>query len=201
MSQHSEQIQRTIEFYDEHAEEYVSSTLGIDMSHVYHPFLSRMDKGQRILDAGSGSGRDTKAFRDLGYDVLPIDASCEMTKATQRLTGKTACQLRLQEISFEDEFDGIWACASLVHVPLDELPDVLDRLAYATRSGGVLYVSFKEGNGERLADGRLFTNLTVTSLRNLVSEQPSLQLEATWITDDARPGITDRWVNAILTKR
>ncbi|MEC8554047.1 MAG: class I SAM-dependent methyltransferase [Planctomycetota bacterium] len=186
MSQHSEQIQRTIDFYDEHAEEYVSSTLGIDMSHVDHPFLSRMEKGQRILDAGSGSGRDTKAFLDLGYDVLPIDASCEMTKATQRLTGKTAFQLRLQEISFEGEFDGIWACASLVHVPLDEIPDVLDRLAYATRSGGVLYFSFKEGNGERLENGRHFTYLDESGLRDILSAQPNLELEAIRSTDDAR---------------
>lgn len=200
MSQHSEQIQRTIEFYDEHAEEYVSSTLGIDMSHVYHPFLSRMEKGQRILDAGCGSGRDTKAFLDLGYDVLPIDASREMTKATERLTGRTALQLRLQEVEFEDEFDGIWACASLLHVPLVELPDVLYRLTHGTRSGGTLYFSFKEGIGERMENGRLFTYLTETSLRDFVSDQPNLELELIWITDDMRSERANRWLNVIARK-
>lgn len=200
MSQHSELIQQTIDYYNEHAEEYVGSTLGIDMSHIYQQFLSRLKKGHRILDAGCGSGRDTKAFLDLGYDVLPIDASREMTNATEQLTGVSARQIRLQEIIFEDEFDGIWACASLLHVPLDELPDVLDRLAYATRSEGVLYFSFKEGNGERLEDGRLFTDFNQLTLREVISARPNLQLEAIWITEDARPGKAARWLNVIASK-
>lgn len=201
MSQHSEQIQQTIDYYDEHAEEYIHSTSKIDMSHIYQPFLSRLKKGQRILDAGCGSGRDTKAFLHLGYDVLPIDASREMTNATERLTGVTACQLRLQKIGFKDEFDGIWACASLLHVSLDELPSVLGRMVRALRCGGVLYFSFKEGKSERLENGRLFTDLTESSLRDLVSDQQSLEVETVWITDDARPGRADRWLNVIGKKR
>ncbi len=200
MNQHSDQIQQTIDYYNEHADEYVRSTSEIDLSHIYDRFLKRLKKGHRILDAGCGSGRDTRAFLDLGYDVLPIDASSEMMNATQRLTGVTARQLRLQEISFEDEFDGIWACASLLHIPLDELADVLNKLARATRSGGFLYFSFKQGSGERVENGRLFTDLNELKLRDIMSGLPNLKLEAIWITDDSRPAKANRWLNAIARK-
>ncbi len=200
MSQHSEKIQQTIDYYDEHADEYIRSTFDIDMSALYQPFLSRLKKGQRILDAGCGSGRDTKAFLNLGYDVVPIDASPEMTIATRRLARVVAQQIRLQEITFENEFDGIWACASLLHVPFDELRDVIDRLVRATRCRGVLYFSFKEGKGERLENGRLFTDFMEKELIDFLSCQSEITLEQVWVTVDARPERTDRWVNVIAVK-
>ena len=201
MSQHSEKVQNTINFYDKNAEEYIRSTSSLDMSQIQHRFLSRLEKGQKILDAGCGSGRDSKAFLDLGFDVVSIDASREMTRATQRLTGVVAHQLLLQDLAFENEYNGIWACASLLHIPLAELPDVLGRLARALKRDGVLYISFKHGNGERITNGRLFTDLTETSLNNLVTSQPILASRDFWLTEDSRADSPARWLNLILQKR
>jgi hypothetical protein len=56
----------------------------------------------------------------------------------------------LQEIEYQNEFDGVWACASLLHVPRKEIDDVLERIILALRPEGICYLSFKEGDGERL---------------------------------------------------
>ena len=148
MSQHSET--QTIRYYDDNGDEYVRGTVGVEMESVYGPFLELLPKEGRILDAGCGSGRDTKAFVEREFQVTAIDASEQMVAATTRLTGTPACQLLLQEIEYQNEFDGVWACASLLHVPRKEIDDVLERIILALRPEGICYLSFKEGDGERL---------------------------------------------------
>ena len=199
MSQHSESA--TIRYYDDHADEYVSGTTGVDMESLYQPFLELMPKGGKILDAGCGSGRDAKAFLDLSYRVTAIDASAKMVEATTRLTGQPAQQQRFQDLNSRGEFDGIWACASLLHVPLMELDDVLVRFATALHPGGICYVSFKEGDGERTEGGRQFTDFTENGLRERLRQEVSFDVVRTWITTDLRPGRSDeRWVNALVRK-
>lgn len=191
----------TIWFYDDHADEYVSSTVGLEMESLYRPFLELVPEGGLILDAGCGSGRDTKAFLDRGYQVTAIDASANMVAATRQLTGQPARQMRFQELEDQNEFDAIWACASVLHVSLDELDDVLKRLAVALRPGGICYLSFKEGNSERTERDRLFTDFTESSLRAKLEQQPSFVVVSIWITNDLRPGRSEeRWVNALVRK-
>jgi SAM-dependent methyltransferase len=199
MSQHSESS--TIRYYDDHADEYVSSTADVDMEPLYQPFLELVAEGGTILDAGCGSGRDTKAFLDRGYRVSAIDGSVKMVEATKRLTGQSASQLRFQDVESEDEFDGIWACASLLHVSRAELDDVLARFVTALRPGGICYISFKEGNGERREGERQFTDFTEDDLREKLKRHKPLDVVRTWITNDLRPGRSnERWVNALLRK-
>ncbi|MDB4634115.1 class I SAM-dependent methyltransferase [Rubripirellula sp.] len=198
MSQHSESP--TIQYYDKHSEEYIGSTVSIDMETLYYPFLNGLPEGGSILDAGCGSGRDTKNFLDAGYSVTSIDASSEMVAATTRLSGQAAKKMQLQKIEFQEEFDGIWACASLLHVPLVEMEDVIVRLACALRPDGLCYLSFKEGQGERFQGDRLFVDFTELALRDWVNRQPSLASLRTWVTTDLRPGETQRWVNTLARK-
>ncbi|MCR9292932.1 MAG: class I SAM-dependent methyltransferase [bacterium] len=198
MSQRSEAS--TIRYYDDHAQEYVSATAGIDMEALYRPFLEFVPEGGTILDAGCGSGRDAKAFLDRGNRVRAIDASAMMVEATSRRTGQPAQRLRFQELHSNDELDGIWACASLLHVPLAELDDVLSRFANALHPGGICYLSFKEGVGERMDGDRLFVDFTENSLRDRLRRQPSFEIVRTWITTDFRPGRSERWVNALVRK-
>ena len=199
MSQHSDSS--TIRYYDDYADRYIADTVGVDMDSLYQPFLELLPEGGTILDAGSGSGRDTKAFAERGYSVSPIDASIRMVEATTRLTGIPAKRLRFQCLEEQDEFDGIWACASLLHIPLSELDDVLVRFANALRPNGVCYLSFKEGAGERTERGRHFTDFTEDSLQQKLSEQSLLRVMETWTTNDLRSGRTEiRWVNVLLQK-
>ena len=198
MNRHSETP--TIRFYDEHAEEYIRSTLAVDMQSLYEPFLSQIPKGGRILDAGCGSGRDSKAFLDRGYCVVSIDASQKMVDATTKLTGQQAHHMAFQEINFSEEFDGIWGCASLLHAPSIELTDVFGRLASALRLSGVFYASFKAGHGERHHDGRLFTDMDEASITALVGGIAGLELLQLWHTDDLRISRVDKWLNVLLHK-
>lgn len=190
----------TARFYEEHADDYIRETVHVDMQSWYEPFLRRIPKGGRILDAGCGSGRDSKAFLDRGYSVLSIDASQKMVEAATTLTGQQAIRTAFQDISFSEEFDGIWACASLLHVPLIELPDVFTRLASALRISGIFYASFKEGQGERNHNGRRFTDMDEASIDALIRGVAGLKRVELWHADDLRPNRSDKWINVLLRR-
>ena len=83
----------TIEYYDRNADQFVRDTVGVDVEALYEPFLERVPAGGKILDAGCGSGRDSKAFLDLGFQVVSLDASEEMVRRATQLTGLLAEQL------------------------------------------------------------------------------------------------------------
>jgi 2-polyprenyl-3-methyl-5-hydroxy-6-metoxy-1,4-benzoquinol methylase len=122
--------------------------------------LIHVRPGGDILDAGCGSGRDTLAFRTAGYNVTAFDASPEMCRMARQYAKTNVIHMTFQEVVWRHAFDGIWACASLLHVPQVELYEVLRRLFNALRSSGVLYASFKHGSGKRTVDGRSFTDMT-----------------------------------------
>jgi len=104
-------------------------------------------------------------------------------------------------MTWQEGFDGIWACASLLHVPEAELPDVMQRLRNALKPRGILYASFKYGRGERKHQGRLFTDLDEPGLAALLRQVPGLEEVETWITGDLRPGReAERWLNALLRR-
>jgi len=109
--------------------------------------------------------------------------------------------LRFQEVTWENAFDGIWACASLLHVPRAEMDAVLARLVRALRPGGVWYMSFKAGEPEEVRGGRLFNDQTGRSLRELLDRQPALQPGRIWLTEDVRPDRGGQvWLNALVRK-
>jgi len=190
----------TIRFYNDHVDEYVDSTVNMDMKALYTPFLQLLPKGGCILDAGCGSGRDTKTFLEQGYQVTAIDGSEKMVDAASRLTRQPVRQLFLQELDFQNVFDGVWSCASVLHVPRGEIDDVLDRFARALQLNGVCYLSFKEGDGERWQDGRHFTDFTASSIEVCLGAHRNLAIVRIWTTADVRPGRTERWVNALVRK-
>lgn len=188
-------------FYDGNARDYFDRTVGVDTSSLYELFVSLTPGGGRILDAGCGSGRDSLAFLRMGYDVTAFDGSEALAKMASDLTGLPVVQMLFQEISFEEEFDGIWACASLLHVPKSEIHDVFRRFTRALKPGGHWYISFKYGEGELAADDRLFNNYTPRSLGELIAEFPQLAIDQVWSSPDLRLGREDEnWLNAIVHK-
>lgn len=107
----------TIEFYNKYAEEFYNATVSANMSETCNKFLKHVAPGGKILDAGCGSGRDSLYFIKRGYEVVSFDASEEMVRLSGELTGQQTLLMKFEDIDFKDEFDGIWACASLLHVP------------------------------------------------------------------------------------
>jgi hypothetical protein len=102
---------------------------------------------------------------------------------------------------YESEFDGISACASLVHVADAELDAVFSRFAHALRPEGVWYMSFKLGRGEEVRDGRFFRHFAEEELRRRTERQPNLTVAEVWVTPDQRPRRRgERWVNALACR-
>ncbi len=188
----------TITYYTENAQAFFADTVAVGMDSLYARFLPQIPPGGHILDAGCGSGRDTLAFLQAGYRVTAFDASPTLAALAERLTGQPVQVLRFQDLAWQRGFDGIWACASLLHVPAADLPEALGRLALALRPGGVLYASFKYGQDSREHRGRRFTDLDEARLRTLLGQVPGLTERETWVTEDLRPGrAAERWLNTL----
>lgn len=191
----------SVAFYDRNAEQYVADTGGLDMSALYQRFLRHLPLGGRILDAGCGVGRDALAFAERGFAVTAIDASAEMVRLAAEYVGGRAevRQLRFEDVAWCAEFDGIWACASLLHVPSSTFPGIVSRLTTALRPNGVCYMSFKHGIGERTAGGRLFSDHTEESLCAAL-RSTGLAVTEAWLTNDVRADLSGQhWLNAIAT--
>ncbi|MCC5809118.1 MAG: class I SAM-dependent methyltransferase [Ectothiorhodospiraceae bacterium] len=190
----------SIDYYREHAEQFYRDTIGADMQALYAPFLAAIPPGGRVLDAGCGSGRDSLAFLRLGYSVQAFDAAPEMAGLAARLLAQPVPVLRFDELAWKTEFDGVWACASLLHQPWADLPCTLSQLAITLKPGGVLYASFKHGSGERRYRNRHFTDLDQHRLHQLLAQVPGLHLQHSWVTVDCRPDRPNQeWLNALLT--
>ena len=189
----------TLRYYSRHAEDYFVATRKVEMGSLYEPFLRWLPGEGKILDAGCGSGRDARAFLDMGFDVVAIEASGELAALAEGLIGKPVLVLRFEEMPWEDEFDGIWACASLLHVSYNELPAVFDRMYRALKPRGILYASFKYGDAEREKDGRRFTDMNEERLTQLLRISAPFSLLEQWTTSDLRPGREEeRWLNLVL---
>lgn len=187
------------EYYQNHANEFISDTLNCDMSVQYAFFEKYLLPGQSLMDLGCGSGRDSRYFKNRGYDVTAVDPTEAFCQNTRALGIEKVYQLYAQQLEFEDEFDGIWACASLLHVPSEELGAVFGRCCRALKENGVMYVSFKYGSYEGERNGREFTDLNEELLDHYLENSGLKRLE-TLISEDVRPQRTTRWLNAILKK-
>ena len=196
MNQHSEDS--THRYYEDKAEEYLARTSQLDMESLYKPFLELIPAGGTILDAGCGPGRDNLSFLKKGFQVTAFDASAKMVELASKQTGVAAFQMRFQELNYEHEFDGIWACASLLHVPFFELDDILSRFSRALKTGGICFMSFKHGNGERFEDGRQFIDFTEATLRQKLADIPGLSVLRIWGTEDQAGRVGVQWVNALV---
>lgn len=190
----------SIDYYNRQGAEFARATAELDLQALYLPFLEKLPAGAVILDAGCGSGRDSLAFLKRGYQVVALDASYTMVQECRLRTGlEPRCQ-SLESLDDEQAFDGIWACASLLHIPRRELGNVFSRLHRALRPEGVLYASFKLGETERTSDGRHFSDFTPTLFRSWLEERiPAWTIGQVWETADVRPGREhEGWLNLLL---
>ncbi|MDP2716712.1 bifunctional 2-polyprenyl-6-hydroxyphenol methylase/3-demethylubiquinol 3-O-methyltransferase UbiG [Rheinheimera sp.] len=191
----------TIDYYNRHAAEYAEETVNVDIAALYAEFLPMVKPGGHILDAGCGSGRDAGYFKQQGFTVSAFDASAAMAKIASERLHQTVAVHSFEQLDKKETFDGIWCCASLLHVADKALPDVFSRLQRALKPNAVLYASFKYGDGERSKDGRNFTDMNEPKLAKLVADIAGLTLSKTWLTQDKRPQRSDEmWFNALLKK-
>ena len=190
----------TIRYYDDNAEAYCQATVDLDLSPIYASFLELLPAGAHILDVGCGSGRDSLYFLNHGLKVTAIDASPVLTKLASNLIGQVVHNIPFSQIDFIDEFDAIWACASLLHVSRSDISSVLNILSRSLKTGGVFYMSFKYGQKEAIRNGRLFNDYDEPTFLSLLSHHTDLKLLKIWTTSDLRPTRFDKWLNILLQK-
>jgi SAM-dependent methyltransferase len=188
------------EYYNQHASLFFASTMGVDMSALQEAFLAKLPPASRVLDAGCGSGRDAKAFAARGHVVTAFDASPALAELASAHCGFPVAVRTFAELDEVDAYDGIWACASLLHVSATDLPNTIGRLWRALRSGGCFYLSFKLGSGERRHGGRRFTDANDTDVRAWFASVPHVGSLDTWVTEDQRPDRREQWINALVVR-
>lgn len=122
-----------------------------------------------------------------------------MCKRASELLGQQVRLCRFEELDYSDQFDGIWACASLLHVTMEVMPDVIRRLYKALKEDGVLYASFKKGDGERYRGERRFTDADGTYLQSILKDRFDIIVIRESI--DVRPDRENEiWMNVFARK-
>ena len=193
--------EQTLFYYETNAQRFFQNTHNVDMRSLYEPFLSLLTPGAHILDAGCGSGRDTIAFLERGYEVTAFDASEPMIELASRHIGRPVLHMSFDQIQFREHFDGVWAYASLLHVPRHRMLKVLDQLGVALKAGGVMYASFKYGEEEVVRDGRLFSDYTEDRFQRTLKRCSEMEIAKFWRTAGLRPESSDTvWLNVLLRK-
>ena len=192
----------SVDYYNKNAKEYSSSTIGVDFSATQDRFLNYLPPHAKILDFGCGAGRDAKAFLMKGYDVDAVDGSEELCKIASAYTGLAVRQMFFQQLDAVAKYDGIWACASILHLPYDELVSVMKKMSVALKPAGIIYTSFKYGtfSGERNA--RYFSDFTEQTFADCLLNIPELKCDEYWISMDVRPNRSEeKWMNIILSRK
>ncbi|MBB1371292.1 MULTISPECIES: class I SAM-dependent methyltransferase [Pseudoalteromonas] len=191
----------TLSYYNQNAQSFSDSTLNVDMSALYAEFLPHVTEHGHILDAGCGSARDAAYFKKQGFTVSAFDASAELAALASSYLQQPVDVKTFQQLDCVNKYDAIWCCASLLHVPKAELPQVFLNLQNALKPNGVLYVSFKYGDTERVHNGRVFTDLTENGLTALIDQHTQLKIIKQWQTVDQRPGReSEVWLNALMQR-
>ena len=188
----------TIDYYDNNAKTYFEYTVHADMSDSYRRFLKYLPENSYILDAGCGSGRDSRYFLTHGYMVKAIDGSRELCILASEYIGQEVVNIRFSDIDYINEFDGIWANASLLHVDKNSIENIILRMGKALKPDGIFYASFKYGDSERVQGERYYNDMNEEQLRKLFSAFEILEI---WMSDDALPGRTEKWLNIIARNK
>jgi len=192
---------QTLDYYDHAPEAFAACTRAADMSDTRSRFSVQLPPKGVVLDFGCGSGRDTKAFLEAGFLVDAVDGSAELCTLASAYTGIRVQRMLFGELDAIDRYDGVWACASILHLPRIELADVLGRVETALKVGGVLYTSFKYGTFEGMRNGRYFTDFTEETLRAFWEPVTTMRIFDLWITEDVRPDRKEeKWINLLARK-
>lgn len=194
-------VASTLAYYNEKSDLFTGTTVDLEFSDIQDSFLKYLEPGSLILDFGCGSGRDSKYFISKGFKVEASDGSDEMVRIASETAGIPVKKMLFNELDEEEKYDGIFACASILHVPYSELADIFTRIKRAVKKNGVVYVSFKYGEFEGYRHERYFTDLNEERFDALMNEVGGFTKEEVRITSDARPGRADeKWLNVILRK-
>ncbi len=186
-------------YYESNAERYAAETFFADMSEQYQRFRLLLKKGAKILDVGSGSGRDACYFQKQGYQVTALEPSKNLCREIRKVfSGEIVCS-NIQNYRPTERYDGIWACASLIHLQEEEVLQFFEKIDQYLDDNGIIYISGKNGisTGE-VEEGRFFLEFTEQLVEKILTVNKKLKLEQLWYTEDASGRKGFWWMNVIL---
>ena len=190
----------TIDYYNRNADWYYWTTVGVDMDAFRKKFASYLPGEASVIDMGCGSGRDVMAFSDMGHSAVGLDGAKELLKLAEERLGIKTIAADLSDYKAASPYDGIWCCASLIHLNDEEKTRFFRNLDRNLKPGGVIYISAKEGiKTGRDSDGVYTCNCTEKELKKHLEDAGCTILE-TKVTEDAmgRGGV--RWLNVFAKK-
>lgn len=197
-------MNKTLNFYSTNSQIYFQSTKNVDLTHLYTDFLRKIPKGGQVLDLGCGSGRDSLYFKNLGYKVTAIDGCKELCDLASKYLGFEVINENFENLNLEEEsFNGIWACASLLHVKRDTIKNVLNNLAKGLKEDGIFYMSFKYEDKEFVDEkGRYFNCYDEEAFKNLIKDIKGLEILKLYKTEDAMQNRENLvWLNVLCVKK
>ena len=189
-------------YYESNAEHYAAETFSADMSEQYQRFLTLLKDGVKLLDVGSGSGRDACYFQKQGYQVTALEPSKNLGREIRKVfSGELVCS-DIQNYRPTERYDGIWACASLIHLQEEEVLQFFEKIDQYLNDNGIIYISGKNGlSTGKVEDGRFFLEFTEQMVEKILTVNKQLQLEQLWYTEDVRGRLGFRWLNVVLRLR
>lgn len=150
----SDRKQKTVDYYDNEASTWASAhgrdegeSFWKDQMQIFHEILP----SGKILEIGSGGGKDAAALMALGYDYIGTDASKGLIEIAQNHNPTAKfINMTVEDLDFPDNsFDGFWAAAVLLHIPKTDIDNALQSIKKQVRNSGVGFITLKEGDGER----------------------------------------------------
>ncbi|MDO5425373.1 MAG: methyltransferase domain-containing protein [Eubacteriales bacterium] len=191
----------SIDYYERYGNAYFEETVNLSMEHILEKFARYLPENAEVLDLGCGSGRDTLWLEEAGFSVTMLDGSAQMCQLAEIHTDHEVLHMTFQEMDFQEVFDGIWACASLLHVPEEEMDSVMQKVSDALKPGGFLYLSFQYGGDQEIRGRRFYHDYTETSAQELIRRQRDLRALKLWVTeDDRKERHPKKWLNIIAKK-
>lgn len=194
-------MKETIDYYNRNADWYYWTTVAVDLDALRKKFASYLPYEATIIDMGCGSGRDVMAFSDMGHHVIGLDASEELVKlARERLEIKAV----VGDMSYwksREPYDGVWCCASLIHLNGVEKKRFFSNLEYNLKPGGIIFISVKDGIETGIdAEGRYQSNCSEEELREYLKGAGCEILEIL-TTEDALGRERFKWLNVFARKK
>lgn len=191
----------SIDYYNKYANLYFESTVDLDMGETLDKFVTHLPEAGEILDLGCGSGRDSLTLIERGFDVTAVDGSKELSELASIHIGQDVLTMEFDQLDFHEVFDGIWACASLLHTPSEELQDIFKKVILGLKSGGVLYMSFKHGDFSGFRNGRYFNDFKTKTMKDFLSKFEELEVLDIWKSEDTKSESGDGlWLNVLVKK-
>ena len=187
-------------YYESNAERYAAETISADMSEQYQRLLPLLKKVAKFLDVGTARGRDECYSKKQAYQATALEPPKHLCREIRKVfSGEIVCS-DIQNYQPTERYDGIWACASLIHLQEEEVLCFFRKIDMYLNDNGIVYVSGKNGisTGE-VEDGRFFLEFTEQLVEKILTVNKQLKQEQLWYTEDVSGRRGFRWLNVVLS--